>query len=161
VPLSCCLIAGRKFRFARNCADNIVTGVIVERLFSPLRMGILLAFIVAIGAGCSRESKSAKVQVYIPKLTSTEPLSYRPNYSGKTVSAQSEGSNFNSLINPTTLAEFNCFVVFVGGAGFEGGGTCSVSDGSTFKLGAFGGGVAAGSLLEMNVRRARNPFGRL
>lgn len=121
----------------------------MARLSQRVLISTALLFACALSAGCSRKSEDAKIQVYIPKLTSQERLSYRPNYSGKTVSAQS--SNFNSLLNPTTLADFNCFIVFVGGAGFESGGSCSVSDGTSFKLGAFGGGVTAGTLLEMTV----------
>jgi hypothetical protein len=86
----------------------------------------------------------------IPQFSSKSALNYAPMVSSKSVGSQST-TNFNSLLNPSTLSEFNCFIVFVGGSGFDSGGSCSVSDGTSFKLGGFAGGMKSGEIVEMNV----------
>lgn len=67
------------------------------------------------------------------------------------ISTSSTSDTFNALLDPTTLAEFNCFLIFVGGPGYDGGGSCTVSDGSRFTLGGFAGGVPSGQNVEMIV----------
>lgn len=112
--------------------------------------GILLFSLFTLGA-CTRGKSGSQVKISIPTIQSSEALSFSPIVSSKSLSSQSNGQGFNTLLNPTALNEFNCYVVFVGGPGYDAGGSCTVSDGTSFKLGDYKGGVTGGSTIEMLV----------
>lgn len=107
-----------------------------------VRLCLLLAVFFALS--CTREQKSATVTFTAPKFTQSQKLTYA-QVDPTTIRRLSDNTtNFNSLLNPTVTTDLNCFIVFVGGDGFDQAGTCAVSDGSSFKLGAYAGGVLSG-----------------
>ncbi|MGE3759555.1 MAG: hypothetical protein AB7H97_17450 [Pseudobdellovibrionaceae bacterium] len=110
-----------------------------------------LLFCVFATVACTRGKSSSQIKISIPQIQSSEALNYSPIVNSKSLSSQSNGTSFNSLLNPTALNEINCYAVFVGGPGYDAGGSCTVSDGTSFKLGAFAGGVVGGSTIELLV----------
>lgn len=107
-----------------------------------VRLCLLLAALFALS--CTRQQKSATVTLKVPQFTQSQKLTYAKVDAATIRRLSDNGSNFNSLLNPTSTTDLNCFVVFVGGDGFDQGGTCTVSNGSTFKVGAYAGGVLSG-----------------
>lgn len=120
-----------------------------------LKLEFLAIVAVASAIGCTRpESSTSNVQIVAPTLTSGQKViqsQASQKISSKITASGVDDDPFNSLINPTVVSDFNCYVVFVGGPGYDGGGTCTVSDGTSFTLGAFAGGIPSGQTVEMTV----------
>lgn len=119
------------------------------------KFAILILLAVTANLGCTRKTGGSSVKITAPKFTGSQKITfaqYGPGTAQKSVSSMTDStSSFNPLLNPLQLSEFNCFGVFVGGQGFSGGGTCSVSDGTAFTFGDFAGGVAGGGTMELSV----------
>lgn len=102
---------------------------------------IAVAALFVLTAACSKKDDVGRMRVVLPTAPATSKSS--GNTALQSVSAQSNGTSWNSSINPTSGSEINCFAVFVGG-GELGANSCAISNGSKITFGPHVGFLKAG-----------------
>ena len=96
----------------------------------PARFAV--AVLLVLTAACSKKDDVGRMRVVLPKAPTTSKSS--GSTSLQSVSAQSNGTDWNATINPTAGSEINCFAVFVGG-GELGANSCAISNGTKITFG--------------------------
>lgn len=112
-----------------------------------MKVRIFAVFIFIFAISCTRQNKSTTLNLQLPIAS----------MSSGSVSAMSSGS-WNVGLNPSSLAQFNCYAVFVGGPDpmlnknscFDSGGTVK------FKFGPFMAFAPAGSQISIDVPSGPN-----
>ncbi len=107
---------------------------------------------------CTKKEESGTVRIVLPSTPTTAAVSAKAGSAStvgaQSVSASSEGSSFNSNINPITGSDINCFAVFIGG-GDLGANSCTVgtsaADATTIKFGPNIGFIPAGTAISLDT----------
>lgn len=105
---------------------------------------------------CTKKQENGTVRIVMPSTPTTvsAKAGSTSTVAARSVSASSEGSSFNSSINPTTGSEINCFAVFIGGGDLAGN-SCTVgtsaADATTIRFGPNVGFIPAGSAISIDT----------
>ncbi len=139
-------IMERQWGFIMNLSKNKV-----------LFLFVISAFVILFNTGCSRKVQDSSIlQISLPAGMSSKitEFKYSEPMSMQSVSVQSEdnGAEWNSALNPETIADVNCYMIAVSGPESDmSRNTCVTTTGQNLKVGRFVGGIAAGATLSLEV----------
>ncbi len=144
-------------------ALSAIAGFVLLVACSPRNESVKLRVAIPTQAQLAQAASAAPKQSYKPYdlsfLNSGGALAKNMTYvsasqlqaaASGTVVAMGSGSDWNSFLDPSSISQFNCFLVMAGGPGYDAA-SCSTTDGGTFSVGDYAGGVLSGATVEMIV----------